>query len=185
MTTLPDAPGPSREQRFIATLARLDAGGRARLKRNAGNSLNEARNVYDVFFAALPHDVDQRNHGDYFLIATLFALGTHRADPPVANPPRNLGASLAWERRNRGIERAGSLDRRFNALLDADREQLPFRLRQIVSLLASRGIPIDWARLLRDVRDWTHRDRYVQRTWAQDYYSSHRPVADVDSNLSE
>jgi CRISPR system Cascade subunit CasB len=171
MSNDPASSQPSLEQAFIATLARLDAGGRARLKRNAGNALNEARNIYDVFFAALPYGViGQRQQEDFFLVATLFALGTHRTDRPVANPPRNLGASLQRERDARGADKAGSLDKRFNALLDADREQLPFRLRQIVSLLASRKIPIDWAQLLRDLGWWSHPDRFIQRRWAEAYY---------------
>ncbi len=174
MSKASGSPNQSLEQEFITTLGNLDAGGRSRLKRNAGNTLNEARNVYDVFFSALPYGVsnDPNTQSDFFLIATLFALGTHRNDPKVSNPPRNLGASLRMERLERGTDKAGSLDKRFNALLDVDREQLPFRLRQIISLLASRTIAIDWVQLLRDVRYWGHPDRGVQRRWAEAYYRS-------------
>ena len=174
MSKAPSSPARSLEQDFITILGKLDAGGRARLKRNAGNTLNEARNVYDVFFTALSYGVsnDTPTQNNFFLIATLFALGTHRNDPTASNPPRNLGASLRLERLERGTDKAGSLDKRFNALLDVDREQLPFRLRQIVSLLASRTIAIDWVQLLRDVRRWEQPERSVQRYWAEAYYRS-------------
>ncbi|GAA5531165.1 type I-E CRISPR-associated protein Cse2/CasB [Herpetosiphon gulosus] len=162
---------------FMNQLWQLDAGGRARLKRNAGQSYGEARNVYDVFFRMLPHGVPDYAYDDYFLVATLFSIGTRlpreqqhesRAAQPL-NPKESFGAALRKEREQRNNQ-TGSLDRRFNALLDADREQLPFRLRQIVRLLASRQIMINWSQLLDDLQKWDHQDRYIQRRWAEHYY---------------
>ncbi len=161
---------------FISNLERLDAGGRARLKRNAGRTLNQARDAYQVFFNALPRVVtDERIQEDYFLIATLYAVGTHRENPRPTNPPRSLGASLRQVRlqvKDANADRQISLDKRFQALLDADREQLPFRLGQIVRLLATHQIAIDWRRLLQHVRSWNAEDRWVQLAWARDYYTT-------------
>lgn len=162
---------------FMDELWQLDAAGRARLKRNAGQPYAEARNVYDVFFRILPHGILKYAYDDYFLVATLFTIGTRsprehqpeqRLTQPL-NPNESLGSALRKERIDRN-EQTGSLDRRFNALLDADREQLPFRLRQIVRLLASRQITINWSQLLEDLQKWEHQDRYIQRRWAEHYY---------------
>jgi CRISPR system Cascade subunit CasB len=157
-------------QDFIAALERLDAGGLARLKRNAGRRLTEARDIHRVFFQALPYDIHEGQQDDYFLIATLFPLvKTHRAQVG------SLGSTLRQVRQLRsgvGDGRMNSLDRRVQTLLDSDREQLPFRLRQAVRLIASHrdSVTLDWAHLLRDVVNWEHPERYVQLRWARDYF---------------
>lgn len=177
------APSSEAINYFVARLETLDAGGRARLKRNAGRTLNESRDVYQVFFANLPRQVtNERVQEDYFLIATLYAFGTRRENPRPASPPRSLGASLRRVRQqiqgDRGADRQISLDKRVEALLDADREQLPFRLRQIISLLAAYNVGVDWRRLLGDVRAWDHEDRFVQLAWARDYFAASSETSD-------
>lgn len=157
---------------FVANLAQLDPGGRARLKRNAGRTLGEARDVYRVFFQALPYEVPERRQEDYFLIATLFPLAPHQPDAGT------LGATLRRVRQARlGSERANSLDRRFERLLDSSREQLPFRLRQAVRLAAAGEQPVDWVALLRDLLGWEREGRPIQQRWARDYYVGPRPTS--------
>jgi CRISPR system Cascade subunit CasB len=156
-------------QAFIAALETLDAGGRARLKRNAGRSLAEAHDVHRVFFQALPYDIHERAHEDYFLIATLFPLVVHR------HQAGSLGTSLRQVRHLRGGAhdgRTNSLDRRVQALLDSDREQLPFRLRQAVRLIAAdrEHVALDWAQLLHHVLHWEDSKRWVQLRWSRDYF---------------
>jgi CRISPR system Cascade subunit CasB len=157
---------------FVAALERLDAAGRARLKRNAGRTLGEARDVHRVFFQALPYEVSQWQQEDYFLAATLFPLAPHRADAG------SLGATLRQVRQIRGgAERANSLDRRFQTLIDSDREQLPFRLRQIVRLAAADKLSIDWAALLSDLLAWDLDGHPVRVRWARDYFVGQPPLA--------
>ena len=152
---------------FIAALERLDAGGLARLKRNAGNTLADARDVHRAFFQSLPYTVGERLHEDYFLIATLF---------PLADNSRNagdFGHSMRRVKLARGGDESGrtnSLDRRFEALLDCEREQLGFRLRQAVRLTAASEQAIDWTQLLLDVIGWDHPERRTQLRWARTYF---------------
>lgn len=147
---------------FIAALERLDNAGRARLKRNAGRTLHEARDVHRVFFRALPYEVAGRPEEDiYFLVATLYPLAEARSDGA------SLGATLRVVRQLRESE---SIDRRFQALLDSDMEQIRFRLRQMVRLIAASEQRIDWNRLLNDLLLWSHPNRYVQLRWARDYF---------------
>jgi CRISPR system Cascade subunit CasB len=158
---------------FIAALDQLDAAGRARLRRNAGRTLAEARDIHRAFFQSLPYDVSPWQHDDYFLVAALFPLTAHRAGVG------SLGMTMRRVRQGRsqgGGERTNSLDRRFQTLLDSDREQLPFRLRQAVRLAAADDQPIDWAELLRDVLAWEHAEHYVQLRWARDFYVAGVPV---------
>lgn len=169
---------------FVARLTKLDAGGRARLQRNAGRTLDEARNVYQVFFSLLPPEVHRHSdQEDYFLVATLFPIGTRREQKFLPNPsPPNLGASLQIVRRKlilhdlkrdplkRDPDRPISLDRRMNALLNTDREQLSFRLSQTIRLLTAHEVSINWFQLLRDVQHWNDEPRRVQRCWADHYF---------------
>lgn len=147
---------------FITALARLDNAGRARLKRNAGRTLNEARDVHRIFYQALPYEVAGRPEEEiYFLIATLYPLAKARSDGAT------LGTTLRMARLLRESE---SIDRRFQALIDSDLDQLRFRLRQIVRLIAASEQAIDWGQLLNDLLAWNHPDRYVQLRWARDYF---------------
>jgi CRISPR system Cascade subunit CasB len=147
---------------FIAALKRLDNAGRAQLKRNAGRALHEARDVHRVFFQALPAAIARGPDEEiYFLIATLYPLAKARDDGA------SLGATLRAVRQHRRNE---SLDRRFQALLDSDTEQLRFRVRQAVRLAAATEQRIDWGQLLSDLLAWEHPDRYVQLNWARDYF---------------
>ncbi|GAB4151257.1 MAG: hypothetical protein Fur005_00060 [Roseiflexaceae bacterium] len=150
---------------FVAALERLDAGGRARLKRNAGRSLGEARDIHRAFFQALPHDLQSRFYEDYFLIATLFPLVPHR------DGAGSIGTAMHTIRSIRGgQEKTNSLDRRFQTLLDTGRDYLPFRLRQAVRLIAADTVSIDWAEALRDVLAWEYEGRPTQLRWAEHYY---------------
>jgi CRISPR system Cascade subunit CasB len=145
---------------FIQRLERLDAAGRARLKRNAGRGLTEARDVYGLFYGLLPAGLEGWAVERYFLVATLFPL----AD---GGGRGSLGHSLRAIRHD--ANRKG-LDRRVEHLLDADREQLPFRLRQALHYLRSQRGHVAWPVLLTDLMQWDHPGRRTQRRWAEDYF---------------
>jgi CRISPR system Cascade subunit CasB len=140
-------------------LAGLDAGEKARLKRNAGRTLAESRQVMGLFLhQLLPYDVPRYQQEIYFLVATLYPLN------PMENGSGSLGTAL---RRARESE---SLDRRMEILLDADEAHLRFRLRQMVKLLYSKHVPIHWPLLLRHLLAWNSPKRWVQEQWARDYF---------------
>lgn len=148
---------------FIERLARLDAGERARLKRNAGKTLAEARDTaLAIFYRLLPPGVPEYHEETYFLVATLYPLAE-------AGNSGNLGDAL---RRARAMTRENpGLDHRVRVLLDADAVQLPFRLRRAIHYLASARIPVNWTQLLQDLLAWNHPRRWVQREWARAYFA--------------
>lgn len=69
---------------------------------------------------------------------------------------------------------SASTERRFIHLLDADREQLPHRLRQMVALLKEQ--PIDFQVLLNDLLHWNSADNRVQNAWARTFYRTLDPI---------
>lgn len=147
---------------FFDRLNKLDAGGRARLKRCAGQTLAEARQgALGLFYSILPPNVPAFQHDIYFLTASLYPMTD-------AGGSGNLGASL---RQTRKPKSAKGLDRRMEILLDADEAQLPYRLRQAIHLLQVNRVRVNWPQLLYDLLYWTHSDRFVQRRWAQFYFA--------------
>lgn len=61
-----------------------------------------------------------------------------------------------------------STERRFITLLDADPDQLPHRLRQMISLLKEQSI--DFSDLLNKLFYWNDDQKRTQNIWARDFY---------------
>lgn len=61
-----------------------------------------------------------------------------------------------------------STEKRFITLLDADDDQLPHRLRQMIALLGDH--PIDFEMLLHDLLRWNSDTKRTQKDWARDFY---------------
>lgn len=170
----------SRIALFIERLATLDAGSRARLKRCAGKTLDEANSALGLFYGLLQHlGVPTYQEGHYWMIATLYPHGDAAASG-------NFGAAL---RRARSAQYRKGLDRRVEALLDADVAQLPYRLGQAVRFLHAQRVSINWQGLLTDILQWEHPNRFVQKEWARAYYAlpadQLEQKASKDKNLQE
>ncbi|WP_117237795.1 type I-E CRISPR-associated protein Cse2/CasB [Thermus sediminis] len=95
----------------------------------------------------------------HYLVAALYALkdGAHQEG-------RTLARAL-WEK----AQGSDSVERRFLALLDADRDQIAFRLRQAVALVEGG---LDFVQLLNDLLRWFSPERYVQARWAREFYGA-------------
>jgi CRISPR system Cascade subunit CasB len=63
-------------------------------------------------------------------------------------------------------------ERRFIDLLDTDAEELPYKLRQAVTLIARDRVGIDWVLLIRHLARWDHPDRWVQKQWARGFWAA-------------
>lgn len=164
----------SLSERFVGALedlVRRDArGDLAVLRRNAGRNLSESRGAIGLFYRLLPASIGY-DEEIYFLLATLFPWNDKSA------PEGNFGHSMA---RLRARTESEALDRRMTILLDADFERGPegrvrpgelgFRLRQAVKLLASQDIGVNWHQLIRDLLQWSHPERWVQKQWARAYF---------------
>lgn len=157
----------TRGERFVDWLGKLKArsswpAARAALKR----SLAFEPGTYP---AAMPYvEPFVQHQGDegwrrnaYYLVAGLYALkdGEHGAG-------RSLARALYEARKQRDSE---SIEKRFLALLDADRDQIAYRLRQAVLLVEGK---LDFGQLLDHLISWFHPDRWVQAQWAREFYGA-------------
>ncbi len=151
--------------RFVSYLERLrdrgDRGALAELRRGLGNPPGTAGSMHRHVVPWAPSD--RARQDAYYVIGSLFAWHPH------AGGYGNLGTSM---RRLRTPSKEHSVDRRFTALLDCHTDDMPNHLRQVVSLLKSHDIPVEWRQLLHDVLRWNHDGRFVQRQWAVEFWAS-------------
>lgn len=145
---------------FIARLENLTAGDKAMLRRCSGSSLSESRHSMLLFYQLLPYGIPSFQEDIFFLVATIYPL----ADSGGSG---DLGFAMKNARTDKN---AKGLDRRMEILLDADKEQLRFRIRQAVRVLFSARIKINWVYLLDDLLQWEHPARITQKAWARSYY---------------
>jgi CRISPR system Cascade subunit CasB len=144
----------------------------ARLKRCAGRPLAECRDVMPLFYRLLPAGVSTWAEANYFLVAGLFPFAPRKwTQDPEGDGRRqtDFGRSLRWLADQERVN-ADGVDRRLTVLLDASAEELPFRLRQAVRMLAQKEGLVDWRQLLLDLHHWERSDRPVQKRWARSYF---------------
>jgi CRISPR system Cascade subunit CasB len=143
---------------------RDDRGVLAALRRGLGQPPGTVTDMYPYVVPWLPQNVLPRQESVYFMIAALFALH------PQEGGAGNMGDQ--FRKACGSQDDTTAIDRRFTVLLSAHPDDLPFFLRQAVSFLASKGIPIQWAQLMRDVDNWGHSDRWVQQHWARRFWGA-------------
>jgi CRISPR system Cascade subunit CasB len=85
----------------------------------------------------------------------------------------------------RSADTSKTIESRFQALLDADTDELQWRLRHLTSQLSAAGIAIDWPSLLKDLRDWSNPQRRVQVHWARQFWSAPEANSKGDPGVGE
>lgn len=98
----------------------------------------------------------------FYLVAGLWAA--HWRDGQKGQP-ESLGKACAVYQVTSG---STSTESRFIALLDADADQLPHRLRQMIALLKEQTIDFD--DLLTRLLYWNDDQKRTQTGWARDFY---------------
>jgi CRISPR system Cascade subunit CasB len=162
---------------FIRYLQKLadgqDRGALASLRRGLGQPPGTVADMYRYVEPYLGADARYKESA-FYLVAALFALH------PKSTNEGNMGAHLARTRTESGGE---ALERRFTALLAAHPDDLPEYLRQAVSFLKSKDEePVNWNELLRDLQNWGHEDRFVQKKWARAFWGGRQKSESTNSS---
>ena len=150
--------------RFISYLEshREDRATLAALRRGLGHPPGTVADMYPYVVPWLSDDTPRWREDAYYTIAALFA---YHPDPGGAG---NMGHHFGQTGDPHGDNTA--IERRFTVLLGAHPDDLDFHLRQGVSFVKSRDVPVNWNQLLADVLAWGHPERYVQRRWARAFW---------------
>jgi CRISPR system Cascade subunit CasB len=104
----------------------------------------------------------------YVFVAALMAAN-HQQNHNEAEQESSFGVACRVLKRKLG-ENSGGLDRRFQALLNADGEEVYRYIEMLAPLLRQHQVPCDWAKLLQDLNWWDYEGENVRLRWARDYY---------------
>lgn len=161
---------------FIRYLQKLaegqERGALASLRRGLGQPPGTVADMYRYVEPFLGGDARHKETA-FYLVAALFALH------PKSTDLGDMGKHMAAARTEAGSD---ALERRFTALLAAHPDDLPEYLRQSVSFLKSKDIPLHWDELLRDLQGWGREDRFVQKKWARSFWGGRQlPKSDQQS----
>ena len=160
---------------FVAYLQKLadqeERGALASLRRGLGHPPGTAPEMFRYVIPHLPTEVSRTQEAAYYLVAALFALH------PKSCENGNIGDHMAHARDGNNDD---AIERRFTALLMAHPDDLPDHLRQAISFLKSKDIPVNWEQLLRDLQNWDNPDwrTGVQKRWARYFWGRQNAVAE-------
>ena len=160
------------EDRFSAYISELDAAARATLRR----SLAFTPGTWPAAFPFVEPWVigsGSWNRRVQYLCAAL------QSSSRAGMGRGSLGEAA---RKLSQVTGSSSVEQRFITLLEADADELPYRLRQMITLLSSADIALDWGQLRHDLSRWLHRDKFVQQRWARDYYRQPDKPDNRDTN---
>lgn len=164
MNNLPD-PAANLVPRLSKAMDEKDRGMLAILRRGLafppGQDLRAVAELEGTLYGLSSNDM---RRAYCYLVAGLMALYSEYA-PSYGDFGDSLGQ--LYRAKPNSID---SLKRRLKALVEADDEQLPERLRACVQLLKQAGITPDFETLLKDLFDWNAEDRRVQRRWLRSFF---------------
>ncbi len=147
---------------------------RAALRRGLGQPLGYAPEML-MYMAPQVQGMSEWQERTAYIVASLFALH------PMSAKSGNLGDHLAGLR-GKNDE---ALERRVGVLLAAHEEELDVYLRQAVSMLKQKDIPVNWLQLFKDIMAWRHPDGQarVRRAWANSFYRYATPAETDEDSL--
>ncbi|HBR14934.1 MAG TPA: type I-E CRISPR-associated protein Cse2/CasB [Candidatus Omnitrophica bacterium] len=148
----------------LAARSREESKVRAVLKRSLAFDPGTYPPVFPYIEHRLKSDDGEWKRKVYYLVAGLWALHWRDRSNDTGQSLANACWILYWAN-----EQSPSIERRFITLIDADSEQLPYRLRQMVALL--KEYEVDFNNLSRDLLSWNHPDKFIQIRWAREFYN--------------
>lgn len=113
----------------------------------------------------------------FYLVAGLWAAHWLEGQ---RGQPMSLGKACAEYQTASG---STSTERRFITLLDADYDQLPHRLRQMIALLKEQAIDFD--ALLKGLLYWNDDQKRTQNAWARDFYRNMNHEMEIEPSTQE
>lgn len=146
---------------YLETRAAQDSKVRATLRRSLSFPPGFFVPAYPYVEPFLKDGVPAWRREAHYLVAGLWAAHWREG---LRGPAVPLGKACAL------AAESASSEQRFINLLDADTDQLPYRLRQMIALLKDQ--PVDFDALLRGLLYWNDEAKRTQNAWARDFYRS-------------
>lgn len=155
---------------WLEEINERDSRVRAVLRRSLAFDPGTFPAAYPYVEPFMPEDASVWRRQVHYLVAALWAshwkANREGAGVPIATAIARH--AMAHHTREQLNSRASSTERRFIALLDADTDELPYRLRQMVALLKEQRVDFD--ALLNDLLRWQFSGKRTQNQWARQFY---------------
>lgn len=182
MTTATQTPAAiEKAAKFLESVQqkiKQDNGANAALKRALTGEARHLRAVYPIVLYPLERQGIQYNQDEWIFVACLLAYYPQHIDK---DDRRNFGHSA---RGLAGENSSGGADRRFRALLDTSLADLRSPLAAMVRQMKSRGIALNYPKLIVDLCRWEHPDQYIQDQWARAFWGAPQPNINHSDNAS-
>ena len=124
-------------------------------------------------FRDVPTDINDRALDSAILVAGLFAwVKGECSQNSNTNFGRAFGTGLSDDEK-------AQREKRFTDLLNTDANELPYKLRQAITLIARNKIGLDWMNLIIDLIHWQDTDRRVQKAWGRGFWSNPRAEEEI------
>jgi len=147
-------------------------GALADLRRGLSESPGTAPVMFPYVARWVPEDARQSwKEKVYYLVAALFAY--YQSGSKQAGKQRITSGNFGEHclRAKAAKKQSESYEMRFASLLKSNVEDLPVYLRQMISLLKSAEVPINWDQLFYDLNRWNSESQYIQRQWANSFWA--------------
>lgn len=154
---------------FADKLAGLDndqnRGALAEIRRAAADPDSDFQ-MLRVIGRFLPSELDPDKLNNYKRVAALFAIHKLHNDEKYFN----FGDTchILWREMSNGQD---SFESRFAALLNSHPDDLYRRLLPIVRFARDKKAEINFDQLRKDMQKWSHRDKRVQKRWAEKFWT--------------
>jgi CRISPR system Cascade subunit CasB len=169
------------EIRFLKSVSdrtRQDNGAKADFKRALSGEPEHIRKVYPFVLPYVGNASEWEQEQIWIPIACLSVY--YPQTSREAEKQRNFGHSCSGLATATNSEGA---DRRFRALLDLALTDMQSPLTALVRQMKSKGIAIDYPKLLADLRQWEHPNQYIQDQWARAFWGA--LVSQQEEQLSQ
>jgi CRISPR system Cascade subunit CasB len=157
-----------------------DNGAKADFKRALSGEPEHIRRVYPFVLSYISKASEWEQEHIWIPVA---CLSVYYPQPlREADKQRNFGYSC------RGLATATNSDgaeRRFRALLDLALTDIQSPLTALVRQMKSKGIVIDYPKLIADLCHWEHPNQYIQDQWARAFWGATQAEPSEAQAMSE
>ncbi|OGP23550.1 MAG: type I-E CRISPR-associated protein Cse2/CasB [Deltaproteobacteria bacterium GWC2_56_8] len=160
---------------WLEGLNEKDTKVRAVLRRSLAFDPGRFAPAYPYVEPFIKNDDNSWRREVFYLVAGLWAAHWRQGR---TGSPMSIGKACA------AYQSAGNstnTERRFIAMLDADCDQLPYRLRQMLALLKDHVIDFD--ALLKGLLYWKDDQKRTQNSWARDFYRDLNQSMEAESTI--
>lgn len=158
---------------WLENISEKDTKVRAVLRRSFAFDPGHFVPAYPYIEPFIKDDVNSWRREVYYLVAGLWAAHWRQGR---SGAPMRIGNAAAHHQKTSS---STSTEKRFISLLDADSDQLPHRLRQMVALLKDETI--DFEDLLKGILFWKDDRKRTQNSWARDFYRTLNHETDIEN----